>query len=74
MRKMPIYAEALVSFVWLVDPRERLLEAFKREGERWLRVAAHGGDELARIEPFDAVELDLSALWAASPPVKNEGP
>jgi len=73
VRKMPIYAEAGVSFVWLVDPRERLLEAFKRDGARWLRIAAHSGDELARIEPFDAVELELAALWAASPPVKSEG-
>ncbi len=73
VRKMPIYAEAGVSFVWLVDPRERLLEAFKRDGARWLRIAAHSGDELARIEPFDAIELELAALWAASPPVKNEG-
>ena len=70
--KMPLYAEAGVSFVWLVDPRERLLEAFRREGDGWLRVAAHGRDVFARIEPFEAVELELGALWAASPPVKNE--
>src|SRR5512139_2551727 len=70
VRKMPIYAQAEVHFVWLVDPRERLLEAFRLENGRWLRIAAHGGDEVARIEPFDAVELELAALWAASPPVK----
>lgn len=73
VRKMPIYAEAQVEHVWLVDPRERLLEAYRRDGERWLRVAAHSGDELARIEPFEAVELELAALWAASPPVKTDG-
>jgi hypothetical protein len=27
-------------------------------------VATHCGDATARIEPFDAIELELAALWA----------
>jgi Uma2 family endonuclease len=63
VRKMPLYAEAGVTYVWLVDPRERLLEAYRREGTQWLRIAAHSDDERVRVEPFAAVELELSALW-----------
>jgi Uma2 family endonuclease len=63
VRKMPLYAEAGVAYVWLVDPRERMLEVYRREGERWLRIAAHAGDERVRAEPFEAVELELAALW-----------
>src|SRR5262245_44766598 len=38
VRKMPIYAAAEVRFVWLVDPRERVIEAFRLESGRWLRI------------------------------------
>ncbi|MFM2420199.1 MAG: hypothetical protein RL385_4922 [Pseudomonadota bacterium] len=64
VRKMPLYAEAGVTYVWLVDPRERLLEAHRREGTPWLRIAAHSDDERVRVEPFEAAELELSALWS----------
>jgi Uma2 family endonuclease len=72
VRKMPLYAEAGVAYVWLVDPRERVLEAYRREGERWLRIAAHGGDERVRVEPFEAVELELAALWDVGTEVSAE--
>jgi Uma2 family endonuclease len=72
VRKMPIYATAGVDWIWLVDPRERLLEAFQNQDGRWLRVSAHSGDENARIQPFDAVPLELGALWLSSPPIRNE--
>jgi len=33
-------------------------------------IGAHSGEERARIEPFDVVELEIGALWVASPPVE----
>lgn len=63
-RKMPHYARAGVRHVWIVDPLAKMLEIFRSEGERWLLLATHGGDEKVRAEPFDAIELDLSVLWA----------
>lgn len=50
--------------MWIVDPTPKTLEVFRIEGERWLLLATHSGDEKVRGEPFDAIELDLSALWA----------
>lgn len=61
--KMPKYAKAGVSHAWIVDPPNRLLEVFRQEGERWVLVSAHTGDELVRAEPFDAIDLELGALW-----------
>jgi Uma2 family endonuclease len=60
---MRIYSRELVSHVWLVDPDEQLLEVFRREGSSWLRVQSGGGDETLRPEPFEAIELELAALW-----------
>jgi Uma2 family endonuclease len=63
VRKMPVYAREGVRYVWLVDPDAETLEAYRLEGSAHLRIAAHGEDERARIEPFEAIELELARLW-----------
>jgi hypothetical protein len=62
--KMPLYAASGVSFAWLVHPRHRMLEAFKLENSRWVTIGVYKDEERARIEPFEAIELELGALWA----------
>jgi Uma2 family endonuclease len=61
--KMPFYARAGVGHAWLVDPVERTLEAFRLDGRTFRPVASHRGDAIVRVEPFEAVEIDLSYLW-----------
>ncbi len=69
VRKIRIYAREGVNHAWLVDPIGRTLEVLRRDGERWLLTSSHAGHETVRAEPFDAVELDLAALWLTpSPP------
>ena len=63
-RKLPIYARARVAHCWLVDPSLRTLEVYRREGDRWLLLATHEGDHQVRAEPFEALPIDLSLLWA----------
>lgn len=62
-RKLDVYCRVGVAHVWLVDPAARTLEVLRREGTRWVAVANHGDRDKARIEPFDAVELDLALWW-----------
>jgi len=73
--KMLIYARERVSHVWLIDPIARTLEVFKlaaRARTKRTRAKKAGWNlvgvwrEAARVraEPFDAIELDLSALWS----------
>ena len=61
--KLPRYAQAGVAHVWLVDPAARTLEVLEREGPRWILWETFSGDDKPRAVPFDAIELDLSALW-----------
>ncbi|HMA97132.1 MAG TPA: Uma2 family endonuclease [Polyangiaceae bacterium] len=61
--KMRLYARERVAHVWLVEPGAQTLEVFRLDGETYRFVATHEGDERARIEPFEAVELELAALW-----------
>ncbi|WP_437663996.1 Uma2 family endonuclease [Sorangium sp. So ce1182] len=63
--KMPIYAREGVRYAWLVDPIARTLEVVSlASGRAWTPVAIHRDAARVRIEPFDAIELDLSVLWA----------
>jgi Uma2 family endonuclease len=67
-RKLKHYARATVSWIWLVDPATRTVEVLHLDGEDWMLAGNFGGDEKARIAPFDAVELEVGALWEAALP------
>jgi Uma2 family endonuclease len=62
--KMPIYARERVGHVWLVDPDQRTLEAYRLDGEGWRLLGTWRGDARVRVEPFEAFELELDALWS----------
>jgi Uma2 family endonuclease len=62
-KKVPIYAREGVGHVWLVDPIARTLEIFRLDGESYRLAATYADDAACRAEPFDAIELDLAALW-----------
>jgi Uma2 family endonuclease len=61
--KLPIYAREGVSYVWLVDPLARLLEVFRLEGARYMLEGTWRDAASVRAVPFDAIELELGALW-----------
>ena len=61
--KMPRYAEAGVEFAWLIDPLGRSLEVYQRREVSFRLVAQHRDSALIRAIPFDAVEIELGALW-----------
>jgi len=66
LKKLAAYAREGVAHTWLVDPSLETLEVFRRHGEAWLLVLTAGGDDVARAEPFDAIELTLTGLWIRS--------
>lgn len=63
VEKMTAYGRGSVSWVWLVDPIVRTLEVFRLDGGEWIVHSSFRGDSAVRAEPFDAIELDLAALW-----------
>jgi Uma2 family endonuclease len=65
VKKLVIYARERVSHVWLLNPLSRTLEVMQLESGRWVVVKTAGGHEVVRAQPFDAIELELSALWSA---------
>jgi len=67
--KMPLYARHGVSFFWLVEPVEHVVEAYRLESGEWLGVGRYTGTAQAAIPPFDAVPLDLGGLWMPTDPL-----
>jgi Uma2 family endonuclease len=62
--KMPVYAREGVRHAWLVDPIAKTLEVYTLGADgRWSEPVRHGGADVVRAAPFDAIGLDLSALW-----------
>jgi hypothetical protein len=53
-----------VRHAWLVDPLAQLLEVWRLEREKWLRLGTWRGDALVRAEPFEVFELELAVPWA----------
>ncbi len=64
VRKMPIYAREGVRHLWLVNPATKTLEVYRLENGRWSLIGTHANSERIRAEPFDAIELELGALWS----------
>ncbi|HEV8716797.1 MAG TPA: Uma2 family endonuclease [Candidatus Binatia bacterium] len=63
VRKVPIYAREDVGHLWLVDPLQQTLEVFRLEERHWVLVSTHGGAEIMRAVPFEALELDMGRWW-----------
>lgn len=62
--KLPKYAHQGVAHAWLVNPLLHTLEVLRLEKGRWVTLHTYHDDQQVRAEPFDAIVLDLSILWA----------
>jgi len=63
-KKLRIYAREGVAHAWLVDPLRQTLEVLGLEARGWSRLDVHEGHVNVRAAPFDAIELELGALWS----------
>jgi len=63
VRKADLYLNSGVPFYWIVDPEERTLEAFGAREGSWLRLGAWTDGASARIQPFEAIEIDVGSLF-----------
>jgi hypothetical protein len=68
--KFEVLRGAGVGHYWLVDVDARELVVHRLEGSAWIRAGAFVAStpgERARIEPFDAVELEIAVLFGDDP-------
>ena len=56
-----------VNHFWIVNVEHRVLTVYRWHPEGWLRLLAVEPGQRARLEPFDAVEFEVSALFGDDP-------
>lgn len=65
--KLPLFGRHGVKHVWIVDPIAQTLEVNYFDDQRtWSHSRVIQGESRVRVAPFDAIELDLSAVWSTS--------
>jgi Uma2 family endonuclease len=73
-KKLGVYARERVPYVWLVDPRRQTLEALTLRGSSYVTQATCRARDKVRVEPFEAIEIELPFLWDERPePSKPTG-
>lgn len=69
--KQHIYREQGVPWLCFVDPAARTIEVLSRAEQHWILAGSFGGSGERRIPPFDAVPIDVGALWDSPGPPQN---
>lgn len=62
--KRRVYATAAVKHLWYVDPDAQVLEVLEYDPRGYRVLDVFSGGAEVRAAPFEAIELDLGALWA----------
>jgi len=62
-KKMPIYAKHGVDCIWLINPMDKTLDAFRLVSGGWLLFGAFLENDKVQAEPFQEIEIDLAELW-----------
>ncbi len=63
IKKLRLYHQAGIAFVWLVHPVLRTLEVYERHEGGYLLIETHEQTATIQAQPFIGFDLDLSSLW-----------
>ena len=61
--KRPLYAQAGVAWMWVVDVDARTVVVSQNESGRWLEVAVYANTEPMAAQPFESHTIQLGDLW-----------
>lgn len=67
VRKSDLYLRSGVRHYWLIDPEARTFEALEAREGGWLRLGGWTDGDVVRVAPFEAVEIDVGALFVPLP-------
>jgi Uma2 family endonuclease len=61
--KLPLYAHCGVAHLWLIDPIAKTVEILQLVDGNYLLLHTCGGNGAFSAPPFDAISIDMTALW-----------
>jgi len=62
--KRPLYAQAGVRWMWVVDVDAKTLVVSRNEGGKWLEIGVFGDEDVMQAEPFEVLPIELRELWS----------
>ena len=61
--KFKQYAQGEVAFYWIVDPKQKTIEAFQLVRGKYKDVGNGGGDDVVKLRPFTDLAIPLGEVW-----------
>jgi Uma2 family endonuclease len=65
--KLPLYAEAGVAEIWLIDPQVKTVEVLRLQGRKYVVDSTLAGDQTLKSASFPGWGLPLPELFSSSP-------
>lgn len=61
--KVKQYADGGVAFYWIIDPKDRTIEAYRLLNGQFVECGHGQQNDLVHLPPFEDLEIPLSELW-----------
>jgi Uma2 family endonuclease len=61
--KFELYAAGKVKYYWIVDPRQRTIEAYRLRGGQYTGGVRGSGSDIVKLPPFAKLSIPLNKLW-----------
>jgi Uma2 family endonuclease len=66
VKKRRLYESAGVQWLWFIDPVGRTVDAYELRSGSYALLGMWGPGEAPQIPPFEAINLELDAIWGTS--------
>jgi Uma2 family endonuclease len=61
--KFELYRKGKVAHYWIVDPRQRTIEAYRLKAGKYVGRVRGSGSDVVELPPFADLEIPLGQLW-----------
>jgi Uma2 family endonuclease len=61
--KAKLYAAGKVKYYWIVDPKQRTIEAYRLSGGKYVGRVRGSGSDIVQLPPFADLKIPLGKLW-----------
>ena len=61
--KFELYAAGKVKHYWIVDPRQRTIEAYRLSAGKYVGRVRGSGSDVVQLPPFPKLKIELAKLW-----------
>ncbi len=61
--KFKQYSAGKVNYYWIVDPRQRTVEAYRLRAGKYVGRVRGSGSDVVQLPPFPKLKINLAKLW-----------